>query len=104
MRAPVRDPRHALGIGLRQYEAAYDRYDFLQGRYGHHRAVHNSHIQVFAEIGFFGAATWAGLFVYACFACLRVRARARAPQVDPEVGRFLFTTANALHEDAESRE
>jgi putative inorganic carbon (HCO3(-)) transporter len=85
-----------LGIGLRQYEQAYDRYDFSHGRYGHHRAVHNSHVQVLAEIGYPGAAVWTGMFVFAFYTCFRVRARSRDESLDPEVGRFLWTTANCL--------
>ena len=85
-----------FGVGLRQYEAAYDRYDFLHGRYGHQRAVHSSHVQVFAEQGFFGAIVWAGMFVYACFACLRVRARSRLEHLSPLHQQMLFTLANAM--------
>jgi probable O-glycosylation ligase (exosortase A-associated) len=85
-----------FGIGLKQYEFAYDRYDFSGGRFGHNRAVHNSHIQVLAETGYLGAASWALLFVYAFFACLRVRARSKTERLDPAVARFFFTAANGL--------
>ena len=43
------------GIGLFNYESAYDQYDFLTGKYGVHRSVHSSHFQVLAENGFLGA-------------------------------------------------
>jgi putative inorganic carbon (hco3(-)) transporter len=85
-----------LGVGLKQYEAAYDKYDFSYGRYGHHRAVHNSHVQVLAELGYPGELIWAGLFAFAFFACVRVRRRAREPDLDPRTGAFMRTTANAL--------
>jgi putative inorganic carbon (hco3(-)) transporter len=85
-----------LGVGLKQYEAAYDKYDFSYGRYGHHRAVHSSHVQVFAELGYPGIFIWVGLFMFAFHACLRVRRRARAPHLDPRTAAFLKTTANAL--------
>jgi probable O-glycosylation ligase (exosortase A-associated) len=85
-----------FGVGLRQYEAAYDRYDFLFGRFGRKRAVHNAHVQVFAELGFLGAAVWVAMFGYAFFACLRVRARSRRPHVPPDTARVLFTLANGL--------
>ena len=87
---------HPLGIGVRQYEAAYDRYDTLYGRYGRHRAVHSSHVQVFAELGFVGLAVWIGLFVYAFHACLRVRRLSRLDHLDPRLANFLFTAANGL--------
>jgi putative inorganic carbon (hco3(-)) transporter len=85
-----------LGVGLRQYEQAYDQYDFSHARYGHRRAVHNSHMQVLAEIGYGGAIVWLGMFGYAVFACLRVRYRSRDERLEPEVGRFLWNTANGL--------
>jgi probable O-glycosylation ligase (exosortase A-associated) len=85
-----------LGIGLKQYEAAYDKYDFSYGRYGHKRAVHNSHVQVLAELGYPGAAIWGGCFGFAFFACFRVRRRARAADLDPRTAAFLRTTADGL--------
>jgi putative inorganic carbon (hco3(-)) transporter len=85
-----------FGVGLRQYEAAYDQYDFLHGRFGSKRAVHSAHVQVFAEQGFLGALLWAGLFAWASLACLRVRARSFNERLKPEDRKLLFTTANAL--------
>jgi probable O-glycosylation ligase (exosortase A-associated) len=85
-----------FGVGLRQYEAAYDKYDFLFGRFGRRRAVRNAHVQVFAELGFLGATVWVAMFAYAFFACLRVRARSRLAHVPPDDARVLFTLANGL--------
>ena len=85
-----------LGIGLRNYEAAYDRYDFSLGKYGHRRAVHSSHFQVLAETGYLGAGTWIGLFLVAFFLAFRVRCRSRNERLAPDVKRLLFTCANAL--------
>ena len=85
-----------LGVGLKQYEFAYDKYDFLHGRFGHNRAVHSSYVQVLAELGYMGEVIWIGLFVYAFFACLRVRARSKTEGLDPRAAYFLFTTANGL--------
>jgi probable O-glycosylation ligase (exosortase A-associated) len=87
---------YPLGIGVKQYEAAYDKFDFSFGLYGHHRAVHNSHIQVLAELGYIGAFIWVGLFVYAYFACMRVRVRSRNEGLSPVTRRFLMTMANGL--------
>jgi hypothetical protein len=50
------------------YEAAYDRY-FLHGRFGESRAVHSAHVQVFAELGFFGATIWRGCSMRSSPAC-----------------------------------
>jgi probable O-glycosylation ligase (exosortase A-associated) len=85
-----------FGVGLRQYEQAYDRYDFSFGRFGFKRAVHSAHVQVLAELGVFGALVWSGLFGYAAWICLRVRARSRNEHLRPDAQRFLFTTSNAL--------
>jgi probable O-glycosylation ligase (exosortase A-associated) len=85
-----------LGVGLRQYESAYDAYDTTFGRYGQRRAVHSAHVQVFAEQGVLGAVIWVGLFGYASVVCLRVRARSRDERLSPGMQRFLFTAANGL--------
>src|SRR5215210_1633457 len=85
-----------LGVGMRNFDEAYDRYDFLDGLYGTGRSVHSSHIQVLAEMGFPGLAAWLGLLACSYWTGLRVRARAlRADQSAPEPY-FDFTMANAL--------
>jgi O-antigen ligase len=53
-------------------------------------------VQVFAELGAFGALVWAFLFGYAVIACLRVRARASDARFTPQQQRFYFTAANGL--------
>lgn len=87
---------HPLGVGLRQYEQAYDQFDTTHGRYGVKRSVHSSHVQVFAELGIFGAAVWIAMFAYAATACLRIRSRSRDPGFSALQQRFLFTAANGL--------
>jgi len=81
------------GVGLRNYEAAYDRYDFLQGRFGNGRAVHSSYFQVLAETGFAGLAIYVALFGFAAATLLRIR-RAKYPSDDER--RFFRSSANAL--------
>lgn len=86
-----------LGVGLRSFEYAYDRYDFLNGAYGRGRSVHSSHFEVLAELGFFGAIVWTCLFTYAFVAALRVRRFGRRFQgLSPGEASFYVTTANAL--------
>ena len=85
-----------LGVGLRNFESAYDMYDFSDGEYGRMRAVHNSHLQVLAETGFGGAIVYVLLFAYAMFAALRVRHRARRIAPSTQLSRFFFTSANAM--------
>lgn len=87
---------HPLGVGLRQYEQAYDDFDTSHGRFGSRRAVHSSHVQVFAELGVFGATVWVALFAWAAITCLRVRARSKDPRLAPARRRLLFTAANGL--------
>jgi len=83
-----------LGIGLRNFEFAYDTYDFSHGRYGSHRAVHSSHFQVLAEMGYPGVLVWCGEFMIAIVVALRVRARSWTPGLSGEHARFLMSVAN----------
>ena len=85
-----------FGVGMRNYEAAYDDYDFTHGDYGSRRSVHNSHFQVLAEHGFPGAVIWTGMFVVSFVMCLRVRRHSKRPDLTPDESRFFFTYANAL--------
>lgn len=85
-----------MGVGLRNYDSVYDRYDFSGGRFGRGRSVHSSHFQVLSETGFAGMAIWVGLFVYAFFTCARIRARSRHVALTESDQRFYFTMANAL--------
>ena len=85
-----------LGVGLRNYEYAYDKYDFSHGRFGHGRAVHSSHFQVLAELGYPGEAIWLGLFACAFLIALRVRRRSWTPGLAPESSRLMLTTSTAV--------
>jgi probable O-glycosylation ligase (exosortase A-associated) len=85
-----------LGVGLKNFEAAYDRYDTSEGEYGSSRAVHSSHFQVLAETGFPGAAVWVSLFGMAFFFAFRTRRRARDPELSPQDRHFILTMSNAL--------
>jgi probable O-glycosylation ligase (exosortase A-associated) len=88
--------QHPLGVGLRQYEQAYDQFDTTHGRYGFKRSVHSSHVQVFAELGALGATVWVAMFAYAAVTCLRIRARSNNPALSPRQQQLLFTLGNAL--------
>ncbi len=85
-----------FGVGLRNYEFAYDTYDFSNGRFGHGRAVHSSHFQVLAELGYFGAAVWIGQFGLAFIIALRVRRRSWTPGLSPEVAHCFLTVSTCL--------
>jgi len=85
-----------FGVGLRNYEFAYDKYDFSEGKYGHGRAVHSSHFQVLAELGYFGVLIWFTQFGIAFFVALQVRRRSWTPGLPPESARFLITTSNCI--------
>jgi len=85
-----------FGVGLRNFESAYDRYDFLGGTFGRRRAVHNSHLQVLAETGFFGLFVYLSLFAYSLVAVWRIRRGAWGGSVPPESHRFFYTVSNAL--------
>jgi putative inorganic carbon (hco3(-)) transporter len=83
-----------LGIGFRNYESNYDRYDPSGGAYGTRRSVHSVYFQALAETGYFGAAIFAALIIYAFWITLRVRFKARG--LPAETGKFFITSSNAL--------
>lgn len=85
-----------LGVGLRNFGAEYDKYDFTYGRYGQHRDVHSSHFQVLSEQGVIGLAVWIGQFALAGWVALRVRRRSQEPGVTPEDAHFMVSVSNCL--------
>jgi probable O-glycosylation ligase (exosortase A-associated) len=87
---------HPMGVGLFNFEAAYDRYDFSNGQFGSHRSVHSSHFQVLAETGFLGFAAWVLLLTYSLTCAMRIRRRARHPELAPDDANLLLMAANGL--------
>jgi putative inorganic carbon (HCO3(-)) transporter len=87
---------YPLGIGLRNFEQMYDQYDSSGGAHGHHRAVHNSHLQVLVELGIPGLIVWMSLFGYSIFAAVRLRRGAKDPARSPQDRLFCFTLGNAF--------
>jgi probable O-glycosylation ligase (exosortase A-associated) len=85
-----------MGVGLRNFEQAYDQYDFSNGQYGSHRSVHNSYLQALTEAGFLGLFVWVLLFLSALWIGLKTRRLYKRPELDPETQRFFFTSSNAL--------
>ncbi len=86
-----------LGVGLRQYDRAYDDHDDSGGAYGFTRAVHNSHLQVLSELGYAGFALWILTFLYALASGLRIRfTAAKLPGLTDEERTFYVSMATAL--------
>jgi putative inorganic carbon (HCO3(-)) transporter len=86
-----------LGVGLRQFERAYDDYDFLFGAYGPRRSVHSSHFQALAELGYLGLVVWLAMFAYALRVCLRIRySVVRNGAFSAQDRRFYTSTATAF--------
>jgi probable O-glycosylation ligase (exosortase A-associated) len=83
-----------LGVGIRNFEDNYDRYDFSQGAYGTNRSVHSSYFQALAENGYAGGFIFVWLIGYGFWTALRIRRGAR--RLPPEQGRFFLSTSNAL--------
>jgi len=52
-----------FGVGFSAYESAYDDYDFLKGKYGPRRSVHNSVFQILSENGILGFSIWVFLLI-----------------------------------------
>ena len=87
---------HPMGVGLFNYEAAYDKYDFSNGQYGRSRSVHSSHFQVLAETGYLGLFAWTSLLVYSFASLLRIRRRASRPDLAPDDANLFRCAANGL--------
>jgi O-antigen ligase len=87
---------HPLGVGLKNYQANYDRYDFEGGYFGNRRDVHSTHLQVLAETGYGGFLIYVSLLWGALVYLFRVRRRARDERLAPEDRRFLLTMSTAL--------
>lgn len=86
-----------FGVGLRNYDRAYDDYDDSQGAYGRNRSVHSSHLQVLAELGYAGLAIWVLIFSYAIVTCLRIRFKAaKLVGLTDDDRSFYMTVATAL--------
>jgi hypothetical protein len=77
-----------LGVGLRNYDHAYDDYDDSGGAFGRGRSVHNSHLQVMTEEGYAGFLIWLTMFGYALIACVRIRFGAAKPGLSAEDRQF----------------
>ena len=88
---------YPLGVGLFNYEAAYDNYDDTGGKFGHRRSVHSRHFQVLAETGYPGAVVWTAMFICAFWIALRTRrAAARNQALTAEDRRLFVSVSNAL--------
>jgi putative inorganic carbon (hco3(-)) transporter len=70
----------ALGVGLNAFIAAYDTYDFSDGKYGRNRSVHNSFFGILAELGYLGFALYSLILCLAFVSCQRVILISRAYQ------------------------
>jgi len=86
-----------LGVGLRNYDKAYDDYDDSGGAYGSTRSVHNSHLQVLSEQGYAGLFIWAVTFIYAITIGLRLRFTAtKTPGLTDDERQFYVSMSTAL--------
>ena len=86
-----------LGVGLRNYDRAYDDYDDSGGAYGTRRSVHNSHLQMLSELGYIGFGLWILIFAYAITSCLRIRFTAASLSgLNDEDRRYYMLTSTAF--------
>jgi putative inorganic carbon (HCO3(-)) transporter len=95
--AAVMAADNPVGVGLRNFERAFNRYDFLHGTFLSGRSVHSSHFQVLAEVGYLGLALWVFLFVWALVLCLRTwRAADALPGLSAEERGFYRVMSTSL--------
>ena len=85
---------YPLGVGLFNYESAYDAYDDSGGEFGSRRSVHSSHFQVLAETGFPGTAVWVAMFTWALWVAFRIRRKAMRTETLNPGDRRLFVSAS----------
>ena len=84
MAVAMADDHPLLGIGYNAYTRVYDRYDILNGQYGHNRAVHSMWFGVLAELGYVGLALYVALLVLAIMATTGIAGRARRGELPME--------------------
>jgi probable O-glycosylation ligase (exosortase A-associated) len=87
---------HPLGIGLFNFESAYDRYDDTGGVYGTRRSVHSSHFQALAETGYLGFVAFESVLIFTGLAALRIRRRGMRSDIDPVNARLFLAAGNGL--------
>jgi probable O-glycosylation ligase (exosortase A-associated) len=88
---------YPLGVGLFNYQAAYDTYDDSDGEFGRARSVHSSHFQVLAETGFPGFAVWVTMFSWALWVSFRIRRNAmRSETLTPDERRLFVSASTGL--------
>ena len=75
---------HPLGVGLKNYEANFNRYDSSYGAFGWDRDVHSTHLQALVETGYLGFLCYVGLLWTSVVLLLRIRRRAAHPALTPE--------------------
>ena len=85
-----------LGVGLGNFEYAYDGFDFSNGFYGHNRSVHNSYLQVLTEAGFIGMAMYVFVMIWMLRILFRIRRRARDAALPSDMRELSHTLATAL--------
>jgi putative inorganic carbon (hco3(-)) transporter len=87
---------YPFGVGLRNFESAYDSYDISDGAYGRRRDVHSSYFQMIAETGFGGGALFLGLTIYTLVILLRIRSRVANSNLSSDERQFFLAAANGL--------
>lgn len=73
-----------LGVGYNSYNAEYDTYDFLNGRFGTRRSVHSMWFGVLAELGYTGLALFVAILVSSVISAGIVARQARRGQIPKE--------------------
>ena len=85
-----------LGVGVRNFEENYDRYDDTGGRFGERRSVHSSHFQVLAELGPGGLVMWLSVWGYCLVKLYRLGRLARSGELPEHEREFVLAISIAL--------
>ncbi len=73
-----------LGVGYNAYNSEYNKYDFLNGRYGFNRAAHSMWFGVLAELGYPGFLTYVAMLLLAVVGSGAVAAKAARGEIPKE--------------------
>jgi probable O-glycosylation ligase (exosortase A-associated) len=77
-----------LGVGVNAFNAAYDTYDYSEGKYGSSRSVHSSFFGIVAELGYLGLSLYLLILCLAFMSCQHVIIMSRQ---HPELQHFLIS-------------
>jgi len=88
--------RPLIGVGHSGYEAAYNTYDFSEGRYELNRAVHSAWFGVLGELGYPGLLLFIAIIISSLLTCRRIRLAAKRGDISGPLGAYAIAIESSL--------